>query len=278
MNNICMRCGYTWSARSKKPLRCPHCKTTRWDKEVVKDVCKRCGAEWFQRGGEMPKYCPVCHSSMWNSEKRTYTCPKCGKTRSLRSNSRENLCPECDIYSASKPAPKYAEPRERIGGIGKVTTLWSDGNGLTLRYVDNGSQIAALYDLGKYMGEVNIDLFCRKYRLTFELGPQIESENFQIVMRSAVDKILFTNEVVMNKTEKIATLRGLDPVNAEIINLYESGMMPVSIALKTGVPFSEIMDTISEIPPMRLDDQDIDRQRPRAPEKNWYLTGEFERA
>ena len=56
MNNICMRCGYTWSARSKKPLRCPHCKTTRWDKEVVKDVCKRCGAEWVQRGGEMPKY------------------------------------------------------------------------------------------------------------------------------------------------------------------------------------------------------------------------------
>jgi hypothetical protein len=38
------------------------------------------------------------------------------------------------------------------------------------------------------------------------------------------------------------------------------------------------MDMISEIPPMRIEDRDTDRQRPRAPEKNWYLTGEFERA
>jgi transposase-like protein len=215
---------------------------------------------------------------MWNSEKRTYTCPKCGKTRSLRSNSRENLCPECDLYSASKPAPKFDEGREGIGGIGRVTTLWSDGNGLTLRYVDNGSHIASLYEYNKYIGEVNIDLFCRKYRLVFELGPQLQSESFQIVMRSAVDKILFTDEVVANRTEKIGALRGLDPVQAEVVNLYESGMMPVSIALKTGVSFSEVMDMISEIPPMRIEDRDTDRQRPRAPEKNWYLTGEFERA
>lgn len=278
MNNICLRCGYTWLARAKKPLRCPNCKTTRWNKEVVKDVCKRCGAEWVQRGGEMPKYCPVCHSSMWNSEKRTYTCPKCGKTRSLRSNSRENLCPECDMYSASRPAPRFTETIGRAAGISRITTLWSDGNGLTLRYIDNGSHIAALYDFGKYLGEVNIDLFCRKYRLTFELGPHIYNESYQEVMKSAVDKILFTNEVVMSRTERIGEMRGLDPVSAEIVNLYESGMQPVSIALKTGVPFSDIMDLISEIPPIKMDNDDTDRQRPRASEKNWYLTGEFERA
>ncbi|MBO4502886.1 MAG: hypothetical protein J5707_04475 [Candidatus Methanomethylophilus sp.] len=278
MNNICLRCGYTWLARAKKPLRCPNCKTTRWDREIVKDVCKRCGAEWVQRGGEIPKYCPVCHSSMWNSEKRTYTCPKCGKTRSLRSNSRENLCPECDMYSANRPAPRFTESSDRASGIGKVITLWSDGKGLTLRYVDNGTHIASLYDLGKYLGEVNIDLFCRKYHLTFELGPRLQSEEYQEVMRSAADKILFTNEVVANRTDKVRTLRGLDPVSAEIVNLYESGMSPVSIALKTGTSFSEVMDLISEIPPMRLDDDDTDKHRPRNSEKNWYLTGEFERA
>ena len=278
MNNRCLRCNYEWRARDTKPLRCPRCKTTRWYKEVIKDQCKRCGAEWIQRGGEMPKYCPVCHSSMWNTDKRTYTCPKCGKTRILRSNSRENLCPECDMYSDKKGTSRTMMFPEKVSGINKIIPLWSDGKGLTLTCVDNGSFIASLYENGQYIGETNIDLFCRKYGLTFEIGPKLQTESFQNAMKSAVDKILFTSEIIQKRSERTGALRGMDQIHAEALSMYESGMQPISIALKTGLPFSEVMDMISQIPPIAMNDKDVDRRETGAPERKMYLAKDYEKA
>ncbi len=253
MYNTCLRCGYSWSARSLDPLRCPHCKTTRWNKEVIKDVCKRCGAEWVQRGGEMPKYCPVCHSSMWNNDKRTFTCPKCGKTRTLRSNSRENMCPECDLYADRRSKAHVMEFKTPRSGISNIIHLWSDGKGLTLNYVNDDSGIASLYKCGKLCGEINIESWCKKYSLVFSIGPKLNEERYQEVFASAVDRILFSDEVLSNKSSKISSLRGVTPEQAEVISLYEAGMKPISIALKMGLPFTEVMDIISTIPPIRME-------------------------
>ena len=148
MMNKCCRCGYEWAPRSKEPLRCPSCKSTRWNKETIKDKCLRCGAEWVQRGSESPKYCPICHSSMWNSEKVTYTCPKCGLTRTLRSNSRIGLCPVCDRYVDSRPKTQFDDFRPKEAGVSESTAKKAKAL-LGIRSVKQGVQWFWLLPEGK---------------------------------------------------------------------------------------------------------------------------------
>lgn len=252
MNNTCLRCGYVWATRSLDPIRCPRCKSVRWNREVVKDSCKRCGAEWIQRGGTKPKYCPVCHSSMWDSEIRTFTCPKCGKTRMLRSNSRENLCPECDLYNDRKSKLRFLDCG-LASGIRPIIHLWSDGKGKTLNCVDDGSGRASLYDNGRLLGEINIASWCKNSNLVFEIGPKLSGEKYQSAFALAAEKILFVYRSQERKYTNIESLRGVSPLQAEVIGLYESGMKPVSIALRLGIPFTDVMDMISTIPAMSSD-------------------------
>ncbi|MCQ2078913.1 MAG: hypothetical protein MJZ38_02500 [archaeon] len=250
MSNNCLRCGYSWSARSKDPLRCPHCKSTRWNKEVIKDLCMRCGAEWIQRSGEVPKYCPVCHSSMWNAERITYTCPKCGKTRALRSNSRIDLCPVCDVYSDHRKMQE-AGYKGTPAGISDIIHLWSNGAGLTLTSINNGSGIASLYEGGSLVGEINIESWCRSHGITYDPAAGNLSEAHREVFAAAVEKIRLSNMILDEKSANIGVLRGVSPIEAQIIQLSESGMAPLPIALKLNVPFTDVMDVLASVPPVK---------------------------
>ncbi|MCQ2085555.1 MAG: hypothetical protein MJZ21_05360 [archaeon] len=267
MSNNCLRCGYSWSARSTEPLRCPRCKSTRWNKEVIKDVCTRCGAEWVQRSGEAPKYCPVCHSSMWNAEKLTYTCPKCGKTRTLRSNSRANLCPSCDLYTDSR-RPHFADSRAPSSGINNIIHLWSNQEGLTLNYLNNRQGIASLYNHGKLIGEINIESWCRGFGINFDLNAKLTEPKYQEIFEKAVEKINFENKVSESRTTNLGLLRGLNSTEAEVVYLNDTGMSPLSISLKLKIPFASVMDILATIPPIvRGNDLAQNKREARTAEK-----------
>ena len=239
----CLRCDYTWVARSDYPARCPHCKSTRWDKKVIIDKCQRCKAEWIQRGTEAPKYCPMCHSSMWDAKKRTFTCPKCGVTRVLRSNSRSGRCPTCDNYSNRRPRA----PKEECPGISRIIHLWSDGKGLALSYLDNGQGIAYLYNGGKLLGEVNFDVMCKTQGLRFTAA-SANDDSFRPVCEQAVSRILSNQAVSEERVDSVSTLYKVDESTSKILLLRDSGMMPAAIALKLGVPFSQVMDVLTNAP------------------------------
>ncbi len=34
----CMRCKYSWKARTKKPRICPRCKSKNWNKKKISDI------------------------------------------------------------------------------------------------------------------------------------------------------------------------------------------------------------------------------------------------
>lgn len=251
MMNSCSRCGYEWAPRSKDPIRCPSCKSTRWNRKAVNDRCLRCGAEWVQRGTVPPKYCPVCHSSMWNTEKITYTCPKCGLSRTLRSNSRIGLCPACDRYVDSKPRTKFEEYRQKESGISEVVRIWSDGEGLTLTYVDNGRNMAYLYADGDLVGSVNFASWCRNNKLSMEFtikNHKDDSVSEKLSMLAMT--IMSEDEHSADRSAAIAELRDISEEKAKILELYENGMEPLPISLKLGVPFSEVMEAVNSIPPI----------------------------
>ncbi len=239
----CLRCDYTWIARSEYPSRCPHCKSTRWNKKVIIDKCQRCKAEWIQRGEEPPKYCPMCHSSMWDAKKKTFTCPKCGNTRTLRSNSRTGRCPICDNYNNRKART----PREESFGIGRMIHLWGDGKGQTLSYLDNGQGLAYLYNCGKLVGEINLDLLCKSQGLRFDTG-SVNDKSFQPLYEQAVSKINSTQTIPKERIDSVSTLHAVDETTSKIMILKESGMQPMVIALKLDVPFSCVMDILTNTP------------------------------
>lgn len=257
MKKSCLRCGYTWHARMRDPLRCPGCKSVRWNREVVNDICLRCGAEWVQRRNEVPKYCPVCHSAMWNSEKRTYTCPRCGKTRILRSNSRIDLCPSCDEYFDKPPKPVTDGNPSGKNGICPIIRLWSDGRGSVLSYTRNDSGTATLYECGKLVGTINIGGWCRNQGISFCAEANHDCEKLQKTYKAAVEKIRFNSEVSEYRVPDICELRRVNRTEARIIALRESGMDTLAIALKLGIPFTEVMDVLSSVPPVRGNGTDM---------------------
>lgn len=183
---------------------------------------------------------------MWEFKKNTYTCPKCGRTRILRSNSRTTLCPYCDGYDDRKRRKKK---RAVQSGICTITHIWSDGKGLTLNYLDNGNGMARLYDKGKFLGELNIESWCKSHGRKFILEDSHEPE-MQDIFELAVKKILSSMPSQTSHTEDVALLRNVDILTAEILALRESGMGPAAISLKLGVPFSSVMDVLTDIPPV----------------------------
>ena len=274
MKNACLRCGYRWTARSSKPLRCPRCKSTRWDRDVIRDRCMRCNAEWVQRGDERPKYCPVCHSGMWNAEKRSFTCPKCGKTRILRSNSREDLCPSCDMYQERRKAGKNGF-LNTPSGMGKVLHLWKDGEGLVLTFIHDGKGIAYLYDTGRYLGEIDLDSWFRSHGQRLDPYRPQGDERYDEVMKKAVEKILSRVDISEKTVDNISALRGVDKLEATIISMMQDGVPPLSISMKLEIPFSKVMDTLSSIPPMSGTNGQKNN-RPRPENKQW-VTGSVHR-
>ncbi len=251
MMNRCCRCGYEWAPRSKEPLRCPSCKSTRWNKETIKDKCLRCGAEWVQRGSESPKYCPICHSSMWNSEKVTYTCPKCGLTRTLRSNSRIGLCPVCDRYVDSRPKTQFDDFRPKEAGVSDIIRIWTDGEGLTLVYVDNGRGMTYLYAEGDLVGSINFSSWCRNNKLSMEyVLRNYQEDSLSEKLSKLAMSMLSDDEAPSDRISIIAELRGITEEQAIIVSMHDDGMEPLPISLKLGIPFSTVMDTLNNIPPI----------------------------
>ena len=249
MNNTCVKCGYSWNARSEEPLRCPSCKSTRWNKTLIRDKCLRCNSEWIQRGDSAPKYCPVCHSARWAYEKRTCTCPRCGKTRVLKANSRAGLCSECKIeVGYSKPRTGCEPPS---AGINKVIRLWSDGKGLTLNYICSEDGKARLYNKGVFLGEIDIEAWCKSNGYKFSVKNQETIDGLHDAFSEAASRIKTQSEISSNLVHDICELRGVSPTEAKIIRLYETGMGPASIALKLNISFSRVMDIISNIPPIQ---------------------------
>ncbi len=243
MKYTCLRCDYSWIARSDYPVRCPRCKSTRWDKKVIIDKCQRCKAEWVQRGEEIPKYCPMCHSSMWSAKKKTFTCPKCGNTRTLRSNSRTGRCPICDNYNNRKPQAQGGG----CTGISRMIRLWSDNRGLTLSYLDNGQGMAYLYDKGRLLGDINFDLLCKSQGLQFG-SDSFKDESFRPLYEKAVSKIQYTQKIPEERVESVATLYNVDEITSKILLLKDNGMQPAAIALKLDIPFSQVMDVLTNTP------------------------------
>ena len=96
----------------------------------------------------------------------TYTCPKCGLTRTLRSNSRIGLCPVCDRYVDSRPKTQFDDFRPKEAGVSDIIRIWTDGEGLTLVYVDNGRGMTYLYAEGDLVGSINFSSWCRNNKLS----------------------------------------------------------------------------------------------------------------
>ena len=236
-------------------MRCPSCKSTRWNKPEIRDKCLRCGAEWVQRSDNPPKYCPACHSSMWNRERKVFTCSKCGRTRILRSNSRGGMCPICDRYALMHPRPIFGRTglsldRSTRIGIGRSVRIWSSGDGLIINYVDNGRDYAYAYRDGKLIGSVKLDSWCRKEmvdmgRLTSgRPGPYEEhalsllAESMEARSRSDISSVPWS--------------KGSESLRERVLSLSGEGMEPLPIALKLGITFSEVMDILNS-PPERAE-------------------------
>ena len=247
--NTCLRCGYAWSPRSGLPVRCPKCKTTRWNAENVTHTCLRCGAQWNQRGDTLPRYCPSCHSCVWNEPKVEFICPQCGKSRTLRSNSRKDQCPYCDGYKGvDKENHKLrAAPRK----IAKPVRIWSDGKGHVLMY-SRSQGIATVYDEGILIATTNLNswLISRGYVLD-EALLNFREEYMQKEFNELAQKLLTSDKAYESRAESIKALHPVSDTVSEILALSESGMQPVAIALKLRITFSEVMSALSNIPPMQ---------------------------
>jgi len=186
---------------------------------------------------------------MWNEEKVNITCSKCGRTRTLRSNSRTDLCPFCDGYGEKRSSVKENEPETQCMSV--PVRLWSDGNGLTLSYVDNGTKIISLYNRGNFISSTNFEYWCR----THNLVPEKVLGNFQDTtiqeQLSALSKRLYDGRSSYeSKAAGILALRPVTEMESNIIALSESGVPPVAIAMKFNISFAEVMRILDNIPPM----------------------------
>lgn len=65
---FCERCGHEWGSSSESPRRCPLCGTYRWADTPTVYSCIRCGYKWNAKRSWPPKRCPSCRATTWNTE------------------------------------------------------------------------------------------------------------------------------------------------------------------------------------------------------------------
>ena len=243
----CNRCGYEWNGITMNPIRCPHCKSTRWNVPVKYNRCARCDTQWEQRGSSTPRYCPECHSDLWNIPADTFICPKCGKERKLRSNSRKGLCPDCDRYRSNKWEKKYKEGIKVLSSKGKTDfVLWNDGKGHILRYLADTDGMAYLWDDGKIIGSVNFNCWCRSRGLTADSFIwKLSEERIQYELGILANEILASSDDYMHKADILMELHGMNRIEAEAYSLKESGMDAMPIALKLGIVYADVVSALS---------------------------------
>ena len=93
----CKVCSHVWVINSEngRPQRCPKCRTTRWDSELIKNECMKCGHSW-QSSGKIPTKCPSCQSSTWMKRSDSMLfCSKCGHSWLRRGSKPPKKCPMC---------------------------------------------------------------------------------------------------------------------------------------------------------------------------------------
>ena len=243
----CKQCNHKWISRTPNPIRCPHCKSTRWDFNVIKHTCKRCKFTWTQRGTSAPRYCPSCHSAMWAEEKKLFTCPKCGRTRMLRANSRDNMCPFCDKYGSKDKVEVRSEFRGTT--LTAPISLWSNNEGMVLIYSPNSGGFATLYEKGALISTVNIDFWFRTHSYTPENAiAHIDNPSLQRELALLAKQAYSSRDKHISQVDSISESRDLSKDCSEILALYDSGMNPTAISLKLNIPFSTVFDCINDVP------------------------------
>lgn len=244
----CSICGYEWSPRSERPMRCPRCKSTRWDQKVIVDKCMRCGTTWTQRGPKEPKYCPACHSAVWKQPKAVFTCPRCGRSRPLRSNSRSDLCPYCDRY-ADRDRRIRTEYDAHVAGIGEVKRVWSDGKGRTMTSYDKDRDTVYLYEDGELVGSTSLARWCAGHG--FQIGEVFRrdrDERVEATLVELAESIERDRGIHLERSSKIEEMTDATPEEAQVLALLDQGMDPLPIALKLKIPFTKVMDVVRTRP------------------------------
>lgn len=109
----CLRCRHEWFPRTRVPVRCPACHSTRWNGDARPVTaprptlhCNRCGHDWEPLTDRIPAHCPACGSGCWN-QPADYRHPGPGRPSrngTVPRPSRKKLYP----YS---PRPEAAPPR-----------------------------------------------------------------------------------------------------------------------------------------------------------------------
>ena len=95
IRNTCKICGHSWMSERQDCNKCPNCQSTKWAQYPIVCECVRCGHKWNSRNGK-PDMCPSCKTHLWMEPIHYWTCPNCGKRVVLRNNTRFGLCPSCD--------------------------------------------------------------------------------------------------------------------------------------------------------------------------------------
>ncbi len=191
---------------------------------------------------------------MWDSERTVYTCPKCGLTRTLRSNSRMDLCPVCDRYADPKPRDHFDDPRLKKAGVSEISRIWTDGEGMTLMYVDDGRLTAYLYAAGDLVGSVNLSGWCRDNRLSLDyVLRNYQDDSVSEKLYKLAMSILSEDEISSGRIPAGAETQGMNEEQALIVSMHEGGMEPLPISMKLGIPFSAVMDVLNGRSPASAD-------------------------
>ncbi len=141
---FCFRCGHIWLPQtSKRPKRCPRCRTARWDVPEKKDRpckfcgeefcmqdfstpcpvcgrlqtegltdrssrCNQCDYEWTRKYDEYPEKCPLCRSANWDKPKvERLMCYQCGHVW-IKRKTMPRRCPDCRSTLWNEP-PKTVQ-------------------------------------------------------------------------------------------------------------------------------------------------------------------------
>ncbi len=91
----CVRCSYEWMPRRDVlPMRCPKCRSLRWNDAHLCVECKRCGNKWNSHDGH-PLRCPKCGSYKWDQPPSVYHCKQCGNDWVAKGSKLPSRCPAC---------------------------------------------------------------------------------------------------------------------------------------------------------------------------------------
>ena len=194
-HNKCKRCGYIWIGNTQK---CPHCLSTKWNLSSHECVCKRCGNKWMSRSDE-PARCPACKTTKWDEAVKTIICSRCGKSRPMRNNSRTSLCPECDVYRRSDTCNLCGH-------------MWTSSRETKTRFCPG----------------------CGSAEWS-------EDHHDRLSDHSAASRALLSCN---GDVRKFSTLTGTDIGSAEIFIAFHRGESGVSISMRTGLAFSDIMEIV----------------------------------